>query len=127
MVSHGLRDQDKLDDMSNFVIWRSRILTVLDEYDIKDHVENVLVVPVDPDPLKKFKENQARAKRLIMDGVKDHVMLHIAEKNTTNEMWTTLETMYHGGSMQRKMLLENQMRLFQMQKGEEIDPFLFGL
>ena len=35
MVSHGLRDQDRLDDMSNFVIWRARILTVLDEYNIK--------------------------------------------------------------------------------------------
>ena len=42
MVSHGLRDQDRLDDMSNFVIWRARILKVLDEYDIKDHAENVL-------------------------------------------------------------------------------------
>ena len=127
MASHGLRDQDKLDSMSNFVIWRARILTVLDEYDIKDHVENVLAVPVDPDPLKKFKENQARAKSLIMDGVKDHVVPHIARKNTANEMWTALEMMYHGNSAQRKMLLENQMRLFQMQKCEEIDPFIFRL
>ena len=62
-----------------------------------------------------------------MDGVKDHAVPHIAEKNMTNEMWTTLETMYQGGSVQRNMLLENQMRLFQMQKGEEIDPFLFRL
>ena len=35
--------------------------------------------------------------------------------------------MYPKGSVQRKMLLENQMQLFQMQKGEEIDPFLFRL
>ena len=54
MVSLG-----QLDDVSNFVIWRARILTILDEYDIKDHAENVLVVPIDADPLKKFKENQA--------------------------------------------------------------------
>ena len=94
MASHGLRDQDNLDGMSNFIIWRARILTVLDEYCIKDHAENVLVVPTNPDPLKKFKENQARAKRLIMDGVKDHVMPYIAGKNTTNEMWIALETMY---------------------------------
>ena len=52
---------------------------------------------------------------------------HIAGKNTTNEMWTSLDMMYHGGSVQRRMILENQMRLFQMQKGEEIDPFLFKL
>ena len=29
--------------------------------------------------------------------------------------------------MQRRMLLENQMRMFQMMKGEEIDPFLLRL
>ena len=127
MASHGLRDQDKLDGMSNFVIWRARILTVLDQYDIKDHAENVLVVPVDPNPLKKFKENQARAKHLIMDEVKDHVVPHIVGKNTTNEIWTASETMYQEGSVQRKMLLENQMWLFQMQKGEQINPFLFRL
>ena len=100
--------------MSNFVIWRARILTVLDEYDIKNHAENVLDEPADLDPLKKFKENQARAKRLIMDGLKDHVVPHIARKKTANEMWTALETMYQGSFVQRKMLLENQMRLFQI-------------
>ena len=62
-----------------------------------------------------------------MDGVKDHVVPHIVGKNTTNEMWTALETMYQGGFVQRKMLLQNKMQLFQMQKGEEIDPFLFIL
>ena len=82
--------------MTNFVIWRARILTVLDEYDIKDHTKNVITNPTDVDPLKKFNENQARAKRLIMDGVKDHVVLHIAGKNTTNEMWTNLNMMYQG-------------------------------
>ena len=50
-----------------------------------------------------------------------------AYKNTTNDMWIALETMYQGGFAQRRMLLENQMRLLQMMKGEEIDPFLFRL
>ena len=104
MASHGLRDQDKLDSVSNFVIWRAKILTV--EYDIKNHAENVLVVPTDPDPMKKSKENEARAKRLIMDGVKDHVVPHISGKNMKNEMWKDLEMMYHRGSVQRNMLFE---------------------
>ena len=77
-----------------FIIWRDRILSVLDEYSIKNHAENVLVEPADPNPLKKFNENQAQAKHLIMDKVKDHVVPHIVGKKTTNEMWTALETMY---------------------------------
>ena len=54
MASHGLRDQDRLDGVSNFAIWRARILSVLDEYGIKNHAENVLAEPTYPDPLKKF-------------------------------------------------------------------------
>ena len=66
-------------------------------------------------------------KRLIIDGVKDHVIPHITGKTTKNDMLVALDTSYQGGFVQRSMLLENQMRLFQMMKGEEIDPFLFRL
>ena len=127
MAQYGLRDQDRLDGMSNYVIWKTRILSVLDEYGLKDHAEKTLAVPTDADPLKKYEENQARTKRLIINGVKDHVIPHVTGKNTTHEMRSALEVMYQGGFVQRRMLLENQRRMFQMMKGEEIDPFLFRL
>ena len=94
MVTHGLRDQDRLDGASKFVIWKAKILSVLDEHRIKFHVLNVVVAPVNVDPLKKYEEAQVKAKRMIMDGVKDHVIPHIVEKNTAREMWTSLTMMY---------------------------------
>ena len=51
MARYGLRDQDRLDGMSNYVIWKTRILSVLDEYGLKDHAEKTLVVPTDAEPL----------------------------------------------------------------------------
>ena len=57
MVSHGLRDQDRLDSVSKFIIWRAKILTVLDEYSIKHNAENVLVMPTNADPLQEFNAN----------------------------------------------------------------------
>lgn len=62
-----------------------------------------------------------------MDGVKDHVVPHIFEKRMTHDMLKYLTTLYQGSFVQWKMLLENQMRMFQMHKGEEIDTFLFRL
>ena len=53
MARYGLRDQDTLDGMSNYVIWKARILSVLDEYGLEDHAEKVLAVPTDSNPLKK--------------------------------------------------------------------------
>ena len=55
MARYGMRDQDRLDDMSNYVIWRAKILSVLNEYGLKEHAEKVLDVPTDADPLKKYK------------------------------------------------------------------------
>lgn len=122
-----LRDQDRLDRASNFVIWKARILAILDKHRIKDYALKVVGESIDADPLKKYEEAYAKAKCMILDVVKDHVVPHIAEKNTARKMWETLTTLYQGSSMQRKMLLENQLRQYQMQKGEEIDPFLLRL
>ena len=121
---NGLRHQDRLDGASNFVIWKARILAVLDEHHIKDHALNTIVIPFDANPLKKYEEAQDKAKRMIMDEVKDHVIPHIVKKNTTREMWTSLTSMYQGTFVQLKMLLEDKLRLFHMQKGEETDPYL---
>ena len=43
---------------------------------------------------KKYEDAMAKAKCIILDGVKDHVVQHIAEKNMAKEMWDTLTTLY---------------------------------
>ena len=94
---------------------------------MRKNVKSVLATPTDVKLLEEHNEAVTHVKRFIMDGVKYHVVPHIAEKNTTREMWKALTTLYQGKSVQRKMVLENQLRLFTMSKGEEIDPFLFKL
>lgn len=55
----------------------------------------------------KSEEAQAKAKCMILDEVKYHVVPHIVEKDTTREMWETLTTLYWGSFVQWKMLLGN--------------------
>lgn len=88
-----LRDQDKLDGASNFVIWKARILSVLDRHCIKAFALRTVAIPVDPADNKRYKDVMAKAKCIILDGVKDHVVQHIAEKNTVKETWDTLTTL----------------------------------
>ena len=94
MVPHGLCDQDRLDDLSNFSIWKARILVVLEAYGIREHAEKVLATPTDAALLEKHNEATTHAKRFIMDEVKDHVVPHIVEKVTAHEMWEALTTLY---------------------------------
>lgn len=77
MASHGLRDQHRLDGASNYVIWKTKILVVLKKYDLEAYVKWVVVVPTDNDQKNKYKFEQGKAKRLILDGVRDHVVSHL--------------------------------------------------
>ena len=82
MALAGLRDQDRLEGASNYVIWKARISCLLDEHDLKTYIDSVVVVPADANPLKAYKKEMAKAKTLILDWVRDHVVSHIAGKDT---------------------------------------------
>lgn len=89
MAMNGLKDQDSLDRASNFLVWKARILSILDRHRIKAFALRTVAIPVDPVDNEKYEEAMAKAKCIILDGVKDHV----AEKETAKEMWDTLKTL----------------------------------
>ena len=102
MPPHGLHDQDRLEGLSKFLVWKARILIVLEAYNLRDHAEQILATPTDADLLQKHRGSAGHAKWLIMDSIKDHIVPHIAEKKTTNEMWKALTSLYEGKFVQRK-------------------------
>lgn len=67
---------------------------LLDYHSLKTYVDSMVVVPINPDLLKKYQEEMVNSKRMILDGVKDHVVCHIARRGTSKEMWDALETLY---------------------------------
>lgn len=69
MAIARLRDQDRLDGASNYVIWKKRMSSLLDEFGLKAYIDNALAVPQDAYQQKEYKKEIARAKRLILDGV----------------------------------------------------------
>ena len=89
-----LRDKDRVEKTSNFVIWKARILYVLDRHHIKGFALRIMAIPIDPADNERYGDAMAKAKCIILDGVKDHVMPHITEKNTAKEMWDTLTALY---------------------------------
>ena len=69
MATTELRDQDRLEGASNYVIWKARMSFLLDEFGLKAYIDNVVAVPRDADPLKEYRKEMAWVKRLILDGV----------------------------------------------------------
>ena len=64
---------------------------------------------------------------IIMDGVKDHIVLHLSSKKTALEMWKALESLYQSKNENRRMVLQERMRNTKMTKGEGVVPYLTRL
>ena len=70
-----------MDGKSNFGAWKERIISVLEEVEVWDIVDKTMVPPTDANQLDAYKNNSIKAKRLILDGVKDHIIPHVRGKD----------------------------------------------
>jgi hypothetical protein len=67
-----------LDDISNYLQWKVRMSAVLKENKIWNYVSSVVVVPIDPIALDLHEVKEAKVQRIILDGMKDHLIPHLA-------------------------------------------------
>ena len=117
-MASGLRVEDRLDGQRNFGAWKERIISVLDEADVWDIVENTMTVPTDATQLAAYNRKCAKVKRLILDDVKDHVIPHVRGKDHAFDVWEDLTKLYQSSNENRKMALRNKMKAIKM-KGSE--------
>ena len=87
MAVNGLQDQDRLDRASNFVVWKARILSLLDRNRVKYFALRTIAIPVDPADNNRYEDAMARAKSIILDRVPDQVASAYlrAEEDATGE------------------------------------------
>jgi hypothetical protein len=67
---------------------------------------------------------EAKAQRIILDGVKDHLIPHLAKKKTTKEMWDALKNLFEVKNENRKMALKSKMHDTKMGKEESVSSYL---
>jgi hypothetical protein len=64
-----------------------------------------------------------KAKRIIEDSIKYHLIPQVYSKNTPKDMFDSLTRMYEGRDINRKMNLRTQLKNKKMQKGETIQDY----
>jgi hypothetical protein len=120
-----IRYEDRLDGISNYLQWKVRMSAILRENKLWSFVSTIVVVPTtDPIALDLHEVKEAKAQRLILDGVKDHLIPHLAEKKTTYEMWETLKNLYEAKNENQKMALKEKLHDTKMGKGESVASYL---
>jgi hypothetical protein len=72
-----MRVEDSMDGAEKFRSWKDRILIILEENELLDHVKQVLLEPKEVDAKAKFKKNEIKTERILTDSIKDHLIPNV--------------------------------------------------
>lgn len=74
--------EDRLEGASNFLSWKIRITTLLQELELESFIEEEKEMPTDEAKKTTWKRRNNKAKKLIVDSVKDSIFPSIARLTT---------------------------------------------
>ena len=82
--------------MENFRAWKYKIGLILEENDLARFVKEEVSEPDDVADKAKHQKDTIRAKRIIADSIKDHLIPYVSSKKTPKEMFDALNRLYEG-------------------------------
>jgi hypothetical protein len=119
-----LRVEDRLQGAQNYPTSKERMTMILEVNDVSEHVSDKATTPTGATELVIWKKGEAKAKSLILDGIKDHVIPHLSGKAEAKDMWKALSDLCQNKNENKVMALHKQLRGTKMAKGEGVIPYL---
>ena len=114
---------EKLEGADNFRAWKYRVMLVLEENDLEGFIEVDILEPEEEEAKSKHKKSLVKAKRIIADSIKDHLIPHVSSLKTPKQMFDALSRLYEGKNINRKMALGTQRKNVKMQDSESIQSY----
>jgi hypothetical protein len=121
-----LKIEDRLEGETNFRAWKARIFLLLEENDLKEYVEGVIPSPIDPRELATHKK-EVKAKRVLLESVKDNLIPYIYEKKSTREMYDALVGLYQSENTGRKLHLKHRLQVVEMSSENTVVNYLMKI
>ena len=81
-MSASIKLVDKIEGVENFHAWKYRIALILEENDLAIFIKEDVPKPTDTATKEKHQKDTVRAKRIIADYIKDHLIPQVASKKT---------------------------------------------
>ena len=123
-VTFNMRFEDRLEGASNFIPWKERVTLLLEEFDLWSVTKEVVTIPTDPDALVEHNRKNVKAKCILVDGMKDHLIPHVTSKKNAFDMWAALIKLFQSDIQNRKMVLREKLRNTKMIKTENVTSYL---
>jgi hypothetical protein len=92
MTFNSLRLEYALEGSSKYIAWKDRMEVVLEDNGLKDYIDKDVPKPdaTDTTNLDAWKKKVAKARRIMLEGVRDHIVSSLHGKTTPHAMWKVL-------------------------------------
>jgi len=126
MAFNGLRLEYALDGSLNYIASKDCMEEVLEDNGLEDFIDQEFPKPavVNAIQLAEWKKSVARERRILLEGVRDHIVSSLHGKETPFSMWKALKYLYQNNSNQRKMALKEKLQKTKCEKGDMISTYL---
>jgi hypothetical protein len=123
-----LNESNKLDG-TNFINWKFKMQTLMEGYGVWTIAKGIEAKPdvaggVVATQIQYWEKHENKAKVLLCMYVKDSIIPHIREANTSVETWTTLKALYETSNTNRILFLKTKLLGIKMDGNESISSFL---
>jgi hypothetical protein len=99
---------------------------VLEDNGLKEFIDKDVPKPdvANAANLDAWKKKVAKERRILLEGVRDHIFSNLHGKSTPYAMWNTLTDLFQNNSDHRKLALKDKLRKIKMEKGDSIPKYL---
>ena len=112
-----------MDDASILLSWKDKVTLLLEKNDLWDIIKDVVASLIDPHLLTTHKKKEVKAKRIIIDAIKDNLIPHVFEKKTTKDMFDALVSLYQSKNSNQKVIFHN-LRFVEKTRLDSITSYL---
>ena len=119
-MSHHTNLYENLEGLDDFRAWKYRISLVLEENELDSYINGEVLVLEGDETKALHKKNLIKAKMIIIDSIKDHLIPQVSSLKTPKEMIDSLTKLFEGKNINRKMTLRNQLKNVKIQNAETI-------
>jgi hypothetical protein len=119
-MTYSMKSENKLDGASNFRVWKTRIDLILAKNKVLDIVKGKIVKlefeegkekePQNVAVMEKFKDGDINSMSIIVDSIKDHLILHISHLDSSKKMYDSLTNLFSVRNIGQEMSLKNELR-----------------
>jgi hypothetical protein len=126
MSFNGLRLEYALKGSSNYIAWKDGMEAVLEDNGLEEYIDKDVPKSdvTNTANLDAWKKKVAKARRILLEGVRDHIVSILHGKTTPHALWKVLIDLFQNSSDHRKLALKDKLRKIKMEKADTIPKYL---